>query len=147
LQTFHKPVELSWTVYDVCTDSDDFSKPMMTEESQTEEESQLGSRRSRSLSNEKENDTPGEAMEVDGEKKTVDNACENSQPPDAQPQNAEGDAGNKKKKGRDLKWWQMEGKRRSQRVRGHLIPVSPDKTRKESSFADQLKNLIPAQLL
>ncbi|CAL8077936.1 unnamed protein product [Orchesella dallaii] len=150
LPIFHKPVELSWTVHDINTDSDDVSKLMMTEESQTEEESQLGIRRSRSLSNDKET-APGqnpepEPPEADGEKKPVENTTENSQLPDSQVHNAEGDAGNKKKK-RDLKWWQMEGKRRSQRVRGHLIPVSPDKTKKESSFADQLKNLIPAPLL
>jgi hypothetical protein len=39
----------------------------------------------------------------------------------------------KKKAKRDLKWWQMEGKRRSQRVRGNLVPT--------------LKNIIPSSLL
>ena len=52
----------------------------------------------------------------------------------------------RKKSRKDVKWWQYEGKRRSQRVRGHLMPVSQNATKSERGFAESLKNLIHPSL-
>lgn len=55
---------------------------------------------------------------------------------------------NKKKAKRDIKWWQLEGKRRSERVRGNLVSVPPPSVqKKEADFATKLRNIIPVSLL
>ncbi|CAG7725832.1 unnamed protein product [Allacma fusca] len=53
----------------------------------------------------------------------------------------------KKKSRKDVKWWQYEGKRRSQRVRGHLMPISQTTSKNERGFGETLKNLIHSSLL
>lgn len=144
-----------WTIQDANSEPDEETKPLTTEESQMEvEDDTCPLRRSLSSSEDKENsvappDTSSQADEEKREEKKADEAglSENSTPLDMPTQSSQEEANAKKKNRKDVKWWQMEGKRRSQRVRGHLIPVSPEKAKKESSFADQLKNLIPASLL
>lgn len=61
---------------------------------------------------------------------------------------AEDESSQKKKAKKDVKWWQLEGKRRSQRVRGNLMPSSlpTNKPKSENSFAEMLKNVIPSLL-
>lgn len=164
---FHKIAEVTWSLGsgDGSAMEVDELKPVSTEESQTggEEESQSAAvlRTSRSSSDDKDSgSTANTSIQAGG---TGDSTSQLEGDGDRENGNGEGqqqngenqaanntdkeEAGNKKKNKRDVKWWQMEGKRRSQRVRGHLLPTSPDKAKKESSFADQLKNLIPAPLL
>lgn len=52
----------------------------------------------------------------------------------------------KNKNKKDVKWWQIEGQRRSQRVRGNLVSA-PIKAKPESTFAEILRNIIPDALL
>lgn len=61
-------------------------------------------------------------------------------------QNDEESAAQRRKNRKDVKWWQMEGQRRSQRVRGNLV-AAPVKPKPESTFAEILRNIIPAPLL
>lgn len=148
---FHKPLEITWAINEDM-EIEEVGKSGTADESQTEEESQSGIRRSRSSSDDKENtalsnvDSASQQEADGGDKPQGENGSE-AAPMDGQPPVGDMEAGGKKKNRRDVKWWQIEGKRRSQRVRGHLMPTSPDKAKKESSFADQLKNLIPAPLL
>jgi hypothetical protein len=52
-----------------------------------------------------------------------------------------------RKSKRDVKWWQLEGKRRSQRVRGNVVPHNHTLPKKECGFAERLKTLIPTSIL
>jgi len=82
-----------------------------------------------------------------------DKSADDSQMNDRSTEKEREDDGNRdqnKKKKRDIKWWQLEGKRRSQRVRGHLVSASaPVKhlPNKETEFATKLKSIFPKSLL
>lgn len=45
-----------------------------------------------------------------------------------------------------VKWWQIEGQRRSQRVRGNMV-TAPVKAKPANTFAEMLRNIIPEALL
>ena len=52
----------------------------------------------------------------------------------------------KRKNKRDVAWWQLEGKRRSQRVRVNVVST-PTKPKPQNTLAEILRNIIPDSLL